>query len=107
MPGCRTSPSWVREHHERIDGGGYPRGLSGEEIALEARILAVADAYEAMITDRPYRSGMPGSDACAELRRCAGSQFDPEVVSAFLDTLEASPRADTVDRNTPRSLVGG
>lgn len=80
--------SWIREHHERMDGGGYPRGISGETIALEARILAVADAYEAMTTDRPYRSAMPVGDACAELRRCSGSQFDPDVVSAFLDTLE-------------------
>jgi diguanylate cyclase (GGDEF)-like protein len=88
--GLSDISSWIREHHERMDGGGYPRGIAGEEIALEARILAVADAYEAMTTDRPYRSGMPGSEACAELRRCSGSQFDPDVVAAFLDTLEAS-----------------
>ena len=75
---------WVRAHHERVDGRGYPDGLSAEEIPLEARILAVADAYEAMIADRPYRAGMPCEAAWAELERCSGSQFDPAVVRAFL-----------------------
>jgi diguanylate cyclase (GGDEF)-like protein len=75
---------WVGAHHERIDGDGYPAGISGPEIPLEARILAVADAYEAMIADRPYRAGMPDADARAELLRCAGGQFDPDVVQAFL-----------------------
>jgi len=88
--GLSDISSWIREHHERMDGRGYPLGLPGEAIALEARILAVADAYEAMIANRPYRSGMPVADARAELRRCSGSQFDPQVVSAFLNTLEAS-----------------
>ena len=80
--------AWVRGHHERIDGRGYPDGLAGESIPLEARILAVADAYEAMIADRPYRAGMPADEARAELRRCAGTQFDSAVVTAFLGTLE-------------------
>jgi diguanylate cyclase (GGDEF)-like protein len=75
---------WVRAHHERIDGCGYPDRLSAEEIPLEARILAVADAYEAMIADRPYRGGIPREAARAELERCSGSQFDPAVVRAFL-----------------------
>jgi diguanylate cyclase (GGDEF)-like protein len=75
---------WVRAHHERVDGLGYPDRLSAEEIPLEARILAVADAYEAMIADRPYRAGMPREAARAELQRCSGSQFDPAVVRAFL-----------------------
>jgi HD-GYP domain-containing protein (c-di-GMP phosphodiesterase class II) len=75
---------WVGAHHERVDGDGYPAGLSGAEIPLEARILAVADAYEAMIADRPYRAGISDPDARAELQRCAGSQFDLEVVEAFL-----------------------
>jgi HD-GYP domain-containing protein (c-di-GMP phosphodiesterase class II) len=79
---------WVRAHHERLDGQGYPERLSGSAISLEARILAVADAYEAMVADRPYRAGMRPEEACAELRRCAGSQFDPEVVQAFLDALD-------------------
>ncbi len=78
---------WVRAHHERIDGRGYPDRLSADEIPLEARILAVADAYEAMIADRPYRSGMAPEEARAELECCSGTQFDPAVVQAFLTTL--------------------
>jgi len=99
---------WIREHHERMDGRGYPLGLLGDAIAPEARILAVADAYEAMIADRPYRSGMAIADACAELRRCSGSQFDPEVVSAFLDVLKASGAAEfeTAANDGPRVAVG-
>jgi HD-GYP domain-containing protein (c-di-GMP phosphodiesterase class II) len=79
---------WVRAHHERLDGRGYPDALSADAIPLEARILAVADAYEAMVADRPYRAGRPAAEARAELLRCAGTQFDPDVVQAFLSTLE-------------------
>jgi diguanylate cyclase (GGDEF)-like protein len=78
---------WVRAHHERVDGRGYPDRLSAAQIPLEARILAVADAYEAMIADRPYRAGMASEAARAELERCSGSQFDPVVVAAFLGAL--------------------
>ena len=78
---------WVRAHHERIDGGGYPKGTAGDQIPLEARILAVADAYEAMIADRPYRAGMPVVAACEELVRCSGTQFDPRIVDAFIAAL--------------------
>ncbi len=67
----------VRSSHERWDGQGYPDGLAGTSIPLGARIVSVCDAYDAMIADRPYRSGMPPSEALAELRRCAGTQFDP------------------------------
>jgi diguanylate cyclase (GGDEF)-like protein/putative nucleotidyltransferase with HDIG domain len=84
----RDISSWVRAHHERPDGRGYPSGLSGREIPLEARILAVADAYEAMIADRVYRPGMPASEARAELRRYAGTQFDERVVEVFCSALE-------------------
>ncbi len=80
---------WVRAHHERVDGGGYPKGTVGDQIPLEARILAVADAYEAMIADRPYRAGMPALSACEELVRCSGTQFDPAVVDAFIGALES------------------
>jgi diguanylate cyclase (GGDEF)-like protein len=79
--------AWVRAHHERIDGRGYPNGVRGDRIPLEARILAVADSYEAMVADRPYRAGMPAAEACAELRECAGRQFDADVVEAFLRAL--------------------
>jgi diguanylate cyclase (GGDEF)-like protein len=87
--GLHDIAGWVRAHHERVDGRGYPAGLSEEEISLEARILAVADAYEAMIADRPYRPGMAPADAREELLRCAGSQFDASVVDAFLIALDA------------------
>jgi HD-GYP domain-containing protein (c-di-GMP phosphodiesterase class II) len=75
---------WILCHRERPDGTGYPRGLRGEQIPLEARILAVADAYTAMVSERPYRAPLDHRDACRELLRCAGSQFDGEVVKAFL-----------------------
>jgi HD-GYP domain-containing protein (c-di-GMP phosphodiesterase class II) len=77
----------VRHHHEHYDGSGYPAGLRGEEIPLLARVLSVADAYEAMIADRPYRNRLMVDDAIAELRRCSGTQYDPKVVRAFLKVL--------------------
>jgi putative nucleotidyltransferase with HDIG domain len=84
--GLQDIAGWVHAHHERVDGRGYPRGLTGAQIPLEAKILAVADAYEAMIADRPYRAGLEPAIAQAELRDCAGTQFDPAVVDAFLRT---------------------
>ena len=83
---------WVLAHHERPDGQGYPLGLSGDSIPIQARILAVVDAYEAMTNDRVYRPAMPESDARAELLRCAGTQFDPEIVATFLELLEREDR---------------
>lgn len=73
----------VGQHHERWDGEGYPNGLRGEEIDLGARIFAVVDAFDAMISDRVYRRGRPYEDALAELEKCAGTQFDPLVIDAF------------------------
>jgi len=83
----------VRHHHESWDGSGYPAGLRGEEIPLLARILTVADSYEAMTADRPYRMGMRVADAVAELRACSGTQFDPRVVDALIETIEELERA--------------
>jgi PAS domain S-box-containing protein/putative nucleotidyltransferase with HDIG domain len=77
----------VRHHHERFDGSGYPDGLAGEDIPLEARVLAVADVFGAMMGDRAYRKALPLADAIAELKKGMGSQFDPEVVTAFLSML--------------------
>ncbi len=74
----------VRSSHERWDGGGYPDGLAGDEIPLGARIVSLCDAFDAMVTDRAYRSAMPVEEALAELDRCSGTQFDPAVVRAFL-----------------------
>jgi HD-GYP domain-containing protein (c-di-GMP phosphodiesterase class II) len=98
VPALRNVAALVRSSHERWDGGGYPDGLAGEAIPLGARIIAVCDAFDAMVTDRPYRAGMPREDAEAELRRCAGSQFDPAVVQAFLATLGAAERPAAVPR---------
>jgi len=78
----------VRHHHEHYDGGGYPAGLKAEEIPSLARVLTVADAFEAMVADRPYRRGRSQHDAILELRRCSGSHFDPRVVDAFIRVLE-------------------
>jgi ribonuclease P protein subunit RPR2 len=73
----------VRSHHERWDGNGYPDGLAGTEIPLAARIFAVADALDAMTSDRPYRAAWSWEEAGAEIRGQAATQFDPEVVQAF------------------------
>jgi HD-GYP domain-containing protein (c-di-GMP phosphodiesterase class II) len=73
----------VRTHHERFDGGGYPRGLRGEQIPLAARIFAIADSFDAMTSDRPYRSALSTEEAVAEIRAGSGTQFDPLCVEAF------------------------
>ena len=73
----------IRRHHERYDGGGYPDGVGGSDLTLETRILTVADCYEAMTGRRSYRPTWSHERAVAELRRCAGTQFDPKVVAAF------------------------
>jgi len=78
---------WVRSHHERVDGLGYPDRMAGSDIPLESKILAVADAYEAMSAHRPYRRARTAEEARAELLRCSGTQFDSNVVDAFLSTL--------------------
>ncbi len=75
----------VRSSHERFDGGGYPDGLVGDAIPIESRIVSACDAFSAMTTDRPYRAAMPIEDATAELRRCAGNQFDRRVVAALTE----------------------
>jgi diguanylate cyclase (GGDEF)-like protein len=86
----RDVASWVLAHHERLDGTGYPRGLDREAIPLEDRILAVADAYEAMTADRPYRGALTAAEAREELLRGVDTQFDALVVGAFLRVLEST-----------------
>jgi len=84
FPQYKKGSQLILYHHERYDGQGYPQGLNGEQIPMGARIIAVADAYDAMTTDRPYRRARRREEAIEELRRCAGTQFDPKVVEAFL-----------------------
>ncbi|MHB1017156.1 MAG: HD domain-containing phosphohydrolase [Coriobacteriia bacterium] len=79
----------VRHHHEHFDGMGYPAGLKTDEIPVLARVLTVADAFEAMVADRPYRRGRSHQEAILELERCSGAQFDPRIVEAFVTALEA------------------
>jgi diguanylate cyclase (GGDEF)-like protein/putative nucleotidyltransferase with HDIG domain len=105
--GMPEEARWVRHHHERWDGGGYPCGLQADEIPLEARIIFAADSFEAMTSDRPYRSGMPVEDALAEVRRCAGTQFDPQVAEALVDLVEGGDIAvmalrEPVETSLPR-----
>ena len=91
--GVEPVASWVLHHHERWDGDGYPDRLGGDAIPLGSRILFVADAYDAMTTDRVYRSKLSHDRAISELERCAGTQFDPDVVAALLEELEESGTA--------------
>jgi two-component system, cell cycle response regulator len=93
-PALVPASKLVRSSHERFDGKGYPDGLAGRAIPLGSRIIAVCDAYDAMVSDRPYRGSLGSAQALAELRRCAGDQFDPEVVDVFSQVvLEAERRA--------------
>jgi diguanylate cyclase (GGDEF)-like protein/putative nucleotidyltransferase with HDIG domain len=91
LEGLGVSPvdRWIRHHHEWWDGSGYPLGLAGEDIPLGSRIILVADAFDAMTSDRVYRKAMAREDAFAELRRCAGYHFDPTVVDVLLTALNA------------------
>lgn len=89
---------YVLFHHERWDGAGYPTRRAGAEIPLEGRILAVADAFDAMTSSRPYRSALTVDEALEEVSRCAGTQFDPEIARTFLEAwseaaLECEPAA--------------
>lgn len=86
----RSVSDIVRHHHERIDGGGYPDGLAGEQISLGARIVAVADAFDAMMNTRTYREALGLSETLREMRRCSGSQFDSNVVRALLQLIEST-----------------
>ena len=88
IPNLVPCVSSILHHHERWDGGGYPEGLKGEEISIEARILAIADSFEAMSSARPYRPALCSEKVMKELRRCAGSQFDPELVQVFIRIVE-------------------
>jgi HD-GYP domain-containing protein (c-di-GMP phosphodiesterase class II) len=92
-PSLTRAAELVRWSHERIDGTGYPDQLIGDDIPLAARIISACDAYDAMVSDRPYRAAIPVTAAVAELRRCAGTQFDPVVVEALIATVAAQAAA--------------
>ena len=87
---------YVLYHHERWDGEGYPTGRRGTEIPEQARLLAVADAFDAMTSMRPYRRALPVASALQEIERCAGTQFDPAFALAFLDCFHAGALNDAV-----------
>ncbi len=101
--GLRPLASLTRHHHEWWNGQGYPDGLAGEDIPLEARIIAVCDAVEAMASDRPYHRAMPIHEIITELRRCAGTQFDPDVVEAFIQVVERE--GEQLVTNSAHSVV--
>jgi len=104
LQSLRTAVPLVRSHHERMDGRGYPDGLVGESIPIGARIIAVADTWDAITSDRPYREGQPGFVALEEIRRCAGPQFDRRVVRSFIEVLAKDPWMFGL---TPEDVVAG
>jgi HD-GYP domain-containing protein (c-di-GMP phosphodiesterase class II) len=87
LPGLGGVARIVRHEHERWDGGGYPDGLAGEAIPIGSRIILACDTYHAMTSDRPYRAAMSHEAAIEELTRCAGTQFDPDVVGILVGVL--------------------
>jgi HD-GYP domain-containing protein (c-di-GMP phosphodiesterase class II) len=92
IPFMTTAASIVRCHHEMWDGAGYPEGLKGEQIPLPARVFQVVDAFDAMTTDRPYRSSLGAERAAEEIQRMAGTQFDPDVCRMFAGLVETLPQ---------------
>ena len=104
--GVEPIAEWVLHHHERWDGDGYPDRLRGEEIPLGARIIFVADAYDAMTSERVYRKPLSPREALEELERCSGSQFDPQIVEAFSEELGVRPRVAEL-ATLRRDVLGG
>jgi HD-GYP domain-containing protein (c-di-GMP phosphodiesterase class II) len=92
VEGFHDASLLLLHHHERLDGNGYPGRLKGSEIPLGSRLIAVADSFDALTTDRPYRPGRSAEDALVEIRRCVGVQFDPDVVDAFSAVVHHSNR---------------
>lgn len=107
FPLFKRGSVYVRQHHERWDGSGYPDGLKGEEITLGARILAVSDSFQAMTEQRPYREPLTEEMALAQLREGSGTQFDPQVVAAFLSVKGAEPVPDDSGSRVATSSVVG
>jgi HD-GYP domain-containing protein (c-di-GMP phosphodiesterase class II) len=89
VPSLAPALPYVLFHHERWDGTGYPTRRAGTEIPVEGRVMAVADAFDAMTSARPYRAALPVAAAVEEVRRCAGSQFDPTIAAVFVEAVES------------------
>jgi diguanylate cyclase (GGDEF)-like protein len=100
-PSLAPAAGFVRSHHERMDGTGYPDGLAGESIPIGARIIFACDAFDAMTSDRPYRKAIPVEDALAELRRCSGTQFDRRVVDAITSQIEGGAPVEPAPQPVP------
>ena len=88
---------YVLAHHERCDGKGYPKGLKGEDIPLVSRICAIVDAFDAMTSERSYREPLTKEEAIAEIKRCSGSHFDPEVAAVFIEKVLSENKEDDKD----------
>jgi HD-GYP domain-containing protein (c-di-GMP phosphodiesterase class II) len=99
VDGLKDVIGGMRYHHERWDGKGYPMGLKGEEIPLIARVISVADTYDAMVSTRPYRKGLPAQKAFDEIVRYSGTQFDPTVVDAFVKAFEGGKMRGSLTKN--------
>jgi HD-GYP domain-containing protein (c-di-GMP phosphodiesterase class II) len=107
IPSLVPCVSSILHHHERWDGSGYPEGLKGEEIPLEARILAIADSFEAMTSARLYRPALSLEDVVKELRQGAGSQFDPKLVEVFIDIIETGlPEKAIISQDSSSEQMG-
>ena len=104
VPALEPMALGILHHHERFDGAGYPAGLRGEEIPLEARVVCVADAFSAMTAGRPYGERMPPAEACAELERHAGTQFDPDIVRIFVEEVHKRPPGEENSGNVEALL---
>jgi HD-GYP domain-containing protein (c-di-GMP phosphodiesterase class II) len=102
VPFFRNTLPGVRHHHERVDGRGYPDGVVGENIPLTARIIVIADTFDAMTTTRPYRKGLAAEIAYKELKQFAGRQFDPHLVQIFL---KSHPKWDTLEEEITEEFV--
>jgi two-component system cell cycle response regulator len=105
-PSLRSAAPLVRSSHEAFDGSGYPDGLAGDAIPLAARVIAVCDAFDAMISTRPYSPAKPIDEALAELRRCAGTQFDPAIVTAFEQVMAERAQPPTLTLPEPTHPEG-
>jgi len=88
FPGLEEASLYALHHHENVDGTGYPAGLKGNDIPMVSRIISVIDAFDAMVSNRCYRQGLPHSEAIARLRRSSGTQFDPDILQAFIPIAE-------------------